>query len=69
MSENQYEQLSFDFEDGPNPDLESSVEDLFSENDLIRFGKGWKGWYENDTMKRARIYLKERKHGNWGLEA
>lgn len=48
MSENQYEQLLlFNIEDAPNPDLESSVENLFSENDLIRFGKGWKGWFEN----------------------
>lgn len=51
MNENQYEQLSFDFEDGTSPDLESSIEDLFSENDLNRFGKGWNGWYENGISR------------------
>lgn len=60
MSENQYEQLSFDFEDETNPDLESNVEDLFSENDLIRFGKGWKGWCENVNTRNESSVLRIR---------
>jgi integrase/recombinase XerD len=52
VSENQYEQLSFDFEEVRNPELlTSSIDDLFTENDLKRFGKGRKGWYENDISQ------------------
>lgn len=28
-------------------DPEDNIDSLFTENDLIRFGKGRKGWYEN----------------------
>jgi integrase/recombinase XerD len=44
MIENQYEQLSFNFEDA---ELVADIDGLFTENDLNRFGKGRKGWHEN----------------------
>jgi integrase/recombinase XerD len=44
MIENHYEQLSFNFEDA---ELVTEIDDLFTENDLNRFGKGRKGWHEN----------------------
>lgn len=56
MNENQYGQLSFDFEAVLQPttnteNLLTEIDDLFTENDLKRFGKGRKGWHENDISQ------------------
>ncbi|MFC0525757.1 tyrosine-type recombinase/integrase [Pontibacillus salicampi] len=47
MFVNQDEQLSFDFDE----DFTTTIDDLFTENDLSRFGKGRKGWNENDISR------------------
>ncbi|MBU9723242.1 MULTISPECIES: hypothetical protein [Bacillaceae] len=39
------------------PDLEDSIDNLFTENDMIRFGKGRKGWQENDIMSLMVFYF------------